>query len=641
MTQLTFGPQTTTELAAGASREWLVTDGCGGYAMGTVSGLRTRRYHGLLVVATAPPGGRMLALASLDAVLVLGDRRVPLATHRWADGALAPTGHHHLAAFSLADGVPRWRWQVGEVVLERELACAHGRPGVAITHRLLSAGGGVRLELEALCTWRDVHGERAAGATPELPRTADGFVFEDRYRVSGPGFVPDGTWYLGVHHDEEAARGLTATEDLFHAGRFVAELGIGEVAEVRAWADDLADELPPATAMVDAARRRAGALLVGADADPGDPIDQQLVLAADAFIVDGPTVVAGYPWFGEWSRDTMISYEGLFLSTGRAEEGRALLARAAAGLSEGMLANTADTGQLEYNTVDGTLWFVHALGRHVAATGDTDLAAALLPGLRGIVDHHVHGTRFGIGVDPADGLLRQGAAGVALTWMDARIDGTPVTPRHGKPIEVNALWVNALTTTALLAELLGEDAADLHALAGRAATTLRRRFVVEGDVLDVVDGPEGDDRSLRPNQLLAVSLPYAPLDDRAVVERCARALLTPLGLRSLAGDDADYLGRHRGDGATRDRAYHQGTVWPWLVGPFVDAALRTGVEVGAVLEPFERHLADWGVGAVSETADGDPPHHATGAPFQAWSVAELLRVRRALYDRTPRRRSER
>jgi len=636
VTAPTFGTQTTTSRLAGASREWLVADGLGGYAMGTVAGLRTRRYHGLLVVTTDPPGGRMLALASLDPVLVLGDRRVALATHRWADGTLAPTGHHHLAAFTLTDGVPRWSWQVGEVVVEREIASAHGRPAVAITHRLLAADGPVQLELEALCTWRDVHGERSAGATPELTRTGDGFVFEDRYRVAGPGFVPDGAWYLGVHHDEEAARGLLATEDLFRAGRFVAELRAGEVAEVRAWADDLADEPPPATTVVDAARERARALLTRAGADRRDRIDQQLVLAADAFVVDGPTVVAGYPWFGDWSRDTMIAYEGLFLTTGRAEEGRQLLERAATGLSRGMLANTADTGQLEYNTVDGTLWFVHAVARHVAVTADTDLAASLLPSLRSIVDHHVAGTRFGIRVDPTDGLLSQGEAGVALTWMDARIAGVPVTPRHGKPIEVNALWVNAVTATALLAELVGQDATDLHALAERASEGVRRRFVADGHLLDVVDGPEGDDPAVRPNQLLAISLPHAPIAEREAVARCGRALLTPLGLRSLATDDPAFLGRHRGDGAARDRAYHQGTVWPWLLGPYVDACLRTGLDVSAVLGPLERHLSDWGVGSVSETADGAAPHHATGAPFQAWSVAEVLRVRRRLQREGPR-----
>jgi predicted glycogen debranching enzyme len=326
----------------------------------------------------------------------------------------------------------------------------------------------------------------------------------------------------------------------------------------------------------------------------------------------------------------MTSYEGLFLSTGRAEEGRAALRRAAATLSEGMLANTADTGTLEFNTVDGTLWFAHALGRHVDVTGDEDLGAELAPALSDIVERHLAGTRFGIGVD-ADGLLRGGQAGWALTWMDARIDGVPVTPRIGKPVEVNALWIQTLA----LADRLGRN--DRSRSAHRAArTAFLERFVrFDGSgLVDLVDGPGGDDASLRPNQLLAVSLPAGPLAGaadveiaRTVVEACA-PLLTPLGLRSLAPDDPAFLPRHRGNPAERDRAYHQGTVWPWLIGPYVDAARRVGVPPDDLLEGLVAHLRDWGLGSVSETADGAAPHAATGCPFQAWSVAELLRVRR-------------
>jgi len=304
-----------------------------------------------------------------------------------------------------------------------------------------------------------------------------------------------------------------------------------------------------------------------------------------------------------------------------------VLLTSASTVSEGMLANTADTGTLEYNTVDGTLWFVHAVDRHVAVTGDTELGNEVAPVLRQIVDHHLAGTRFGISVDPADGLLRQGAEGWALTWMDARIDGVPVTPRAGKPVEVNALWLRAL-------DVVGRLAQDSRCgpLRERAATSFVARFVGPdgAGLLDVVDGPAGDDASLRPNQLLAVSLPGGPLDGstaRTVVETCSRSLLTPLGLRSLDPTDPRYRPLHRGGPADRDAAYHQGTVWPWLIGPYVDAALGAGVACDGVLEGLEGHLADWGLGSVSETADGAAPHAATGCPFQAWSVAELLRVR--------------
>jgi len=634
MTTLRFGPGVCGDLAEAARREWLVTDGLGGFAMGTVAGLRTRRYHGLLVVATRPPIGRQLALAGLDPELVIGDARVRLGTSEWAGGAIDPTGHRLLASFAVVDGTPTWRWQVGDVVLESSVATVRGRPAVAVTYRLL-AGGPVRLEVGALCTWRDVHGERFAGGDPDVTATADGFVFESRYRVQGPGFEPGGAWYRGAWAREEAARGLNAAEDLWHAGRFSAGLRQGETTGVTAWADRLEDAPGPAESIADAARQRSRRLSAAAV----DDTTRLLTLAADQFVVEptaaaGPTVVAGYPWFGDWSRDTMTSYEGLFLATGRTEEGRRLLRAAATTLSEGMLANTADAGGTEYNTVDGTLWFLHAVARHVERTGDTDLAAELAEPLEGIVAHHVAGTRFGIGVDPADGLLRQGAEGWALTWMDARVDGRPVTRRAGKPVEVNALWVNGLAGLGRLLTGAGRDAAAVSSLHDRAKAGFLRRFVRAdaGGSPDVVDGPDGDDASLRPNQLLAVSLPDGPLaDDRHAAGSVLRActpLVTPLGLRSLDPADQRFLPAHRGDPGGRDRAYHQGTVWPWLTGPYADAARRCGQDPSPVLDGLAAHLGEWGLGSVSETADGAAPHAATGCPFQAWSVAELLRITR-------------
>jgi predicted glycogen debranching enzyme len=342
--------------------------------------------------------------------------------------------------------------------------------------------------------------------------------------------------------------------------------------------------------------------------------------------------VAGYPWFGEWSRDLMTSYEGLYLATNRDGEGRQVLLTSAGTVSEGMLANTADTGTLEYNTVDGTLWFVHAVGRHVSVTGDADLGHEVASVLDQIVDHHLGGTRYGISVDPSDGLLRQRAEGWALTWMDARIDGVPVTPRAGKPVEVNALWLRSLEVIADLTE----DAATrdrCSSLHEQASESFARRFPRPGGagLYDVVDGPDGDDPSLRPNQLLAISLAGSALDAdtaRAVVDVCSRELLTPLGLRSLGPDDPRYQPHHRGSPAERDSAYHQGTVWPWLLGPYVDAAKQVGLTTDGLLDGIQAHLGDWGLGSVSETADGAAPHTATGCPFQAWSVAELLRISR-------------
>ncbi|KUL39124.1 amylo-alpha-1,6-glucosidase [Actinoplanes awajinensis] len=620
MRPITFGPQVCTDLAAGATKEWLVADGVGGYAMGTVAGLRTRRYHGLLVVAGLTPASRMLGLAALDAVVTLrSGARVRLGCHEWAGGAIEPQGHTLLSSFALIDGVPRWRWRIGAVVIEREIAAVHGRPAVAVVHRLI-AGGPVDLAVEALCTWRDAHADRS-GFALATTATADGCVVEQAYRIAGPGFASAGELFQAVRYREEAARGLHDQEDLWYAGSFHAALTRpGQVAEIAAWAGDLDDPPPPAVTAVDAARARNRAVV--AAAAPADSTEAALALAADAFVVrtrTGPDVVAGYPWFGAWSRDTMIAYEGLFLATGRAELGRELLRSYAATLSEGMLANTADTGSVEYNTVDGTLWFLHATGRHVATTGDTDLAAELLPALTAVIEHHLAGTRYGIVADPVTGLLTQGAPGEALTWMDARVDGVPVTARAGQAVEVNALWINGLASVGAL------GSAAFEPLLGRARDSFARSFrSLSGMLQDVVG-----DHTLRPNQLFAWSLPYAPLrPDAAVLTRIGAALLTPMGLRSQAPGSTGYHGRHRGTSAERDTAYHTGTVWPWLTGAYAGAWHRLGAEVPDVFADAEAHLTEYGLGSISETAEGDAPHAGTGCPFQAWSVAEQLRARK-------------
>ncbi len=620
-----FGPGVCGSLDEGTRREWLVPDGCGGYAMGTVGGLRTRRYHALLVASQDPPAQRRVALASLDPVLELPSGAVVrLGVHEWASGAIAPDGYTYLERFDLTDGLPRWRWRIGDTVLERELAMVAGRPALGVVHRLLS-GGPVRLTLDALCTWRDAHGERYASGPPlAMEPTADGVIVEGGYRLAGPDWRPAGEWYLGARLREEAERGLAAQEDLWLAGRFGADLAEpGATLEVRAWAGDLSAPPPPAREIVVAAHERAKRVV--AAARPADEVDAALALAADAFVIKGagvPDIVAGYPWFGAWSRDTMISYEGLFLSTNRAEEGRRLLLGYAQTLSEGMLANTADTGAAEYNTIDGTLWFVHAIGRHVALTGDTDLGQELLPALDGIVAAHVDGTRFGIRVDPNDGLLSGGLPGYALTWMDACVDGVGVTPRIGKPVEVNALWINAL---GVLGDLRGDDGGPMF----QAATkSFRSAFPAPtGWLYDVIDGVP--DPALRPNQLLAYSLPHAPLYGQRHSSAIDANLVSPLGLRSLSPTEPGYRPRHRGGSAARDHAYHQGTVWPWLFGPYADALVASGRPATELFAGIAAHLSESGLGSISETADGDRPHATTGCPFQAWSVAEVLRARRA------------
>jgi predicted glycogen debranching enzyme len=630
--RIAFGRAVCGSLPESAAREWLVTDGLGGYASGTVAMLQTRRYHGLLMVPTTPAGAsRMLGLSAIDAVVVVGDRRIRLATHEWAGGAVDPRGYEYLSGFDLDDGVPRWRYDLGAVQVEVELAMSHGASGVGVVYRLRA--GEAHLEATPLCTWRDQHSERFAAGDPHVEATPSGFVVESAYRVDGPGYRPGGAWYRGVHHREEAARGLGADEDLWAAGTFMADLHAGEALSISASAD-LGMPQPDPVTLVATARARAQTLAARSEG-ARDDIDRILVTAADRFVVQtptGPTAVAGYPWFGEWSRDLFTSYEGLFLCTGRADEGRGVLTRAAGTVSDGMLANTADVGALEYNTVDATLWFLHAVGRHVAHTGDVDLVAEVADTVTAILTAHRAGTRFGIAVDPETGLLRSGAPGWALTWMDARVDGQPVTPRAGFPVEIQALWVNGLATSADILGRVGRPADEWEALRQKALFGFRRLFPVGPTGLpDVVDHAGAVSNEMRPNQLLAVSLPNGPARDpeivEAVIRACRRDLLTSVGLRTLAPSSPTYIGRHRGSPADRDRAYHQGTVWPWLIGPYANAVRRSGGDPSGVLDGLELHLGEFGLGSVSETLDGDEPHAATGCPFQAWSVAELIRAR--------------
>jgi predicted glycogen debranching enzyme len=453
--------------------------------------------------------------------------------------------------------------------------------------------------------------------------------------VRGDGWTPGGEWYRSARLREEAARGLSDTEDLWAAGAFDVDLAVGEAHLLTATAERV-DPVCPADEIVSRARSRARGLVLAA-ADTTDNETSLLVIAADQFIthVDGsPGVIAGYPWFGAWSRDTMTSYEGLFICTRRFDEGRALLIRAAETVSQGMLANTADTGTLEYNTADASLWFLHAVGRHLGVTDDDSLAESVADAVDEIVERHIAGTRYGIGMDPVDSLLVQGVDGVALTWMDARIEGRPVTPRTGKAVEINALWINGLRVAADLRRRLGRSHELWDELADTASLSFLAQFVRPDGLglFDVVDGP-GLDWSIRPNQLLAASLPWGPGAPRSTVEVCRDHLLTPIGMRSLSPDDDAYTGAHRGGPHERDAAYHQGTVWPWLLGPYVDAAIAHGIAVEGLddVDALGLHLREWGLGSVSETADGRQPHLATGCPFQAWSVAEALRLRR----RTP------
>ncbi|MGI5242827.1 amylo-alpha-1,6-glucosidase [Dactylosporangium sp. CA-139066] len=625
---MTFGPHACTTPASFES-EWLLTDGLGGYATGTIAGLRTRRYHALLVTPD-----RHVALAALDPVLsVPGRAPIRLATHEWGSGALDPSGFAFLESFEIIESVPRWRWRVGEYVLEREIAMTYGRNAVAVVHRLVAAppSGQARLTLTALCTWRDADSERFSSG-PALETGA--------YRLDGPAWKPVGEWYLDAYYREEAARGLNPVEDLYAAGTFEGTLRVGADLTVTACSGDLETPLPAGPAVVDAARRRARRLVRQAGAR--DAADRLLVLAADQFIVAGddgaPAVIAGYPWFGSYLRDTMTAYEGLFLHTGRAAEGRQLL-RAHADLGARMRSR-------ELKDADGPLWYIHAVERHVARTNDTDLAQELLPAVEAVVAAYTKGTRDGVTVDPLDGLLALDAEHAGGTWMNAVFPRGPVTPRDGKPVELNALWANALGAVAALRERCGRDASVVHARRDAVKAQFVKRFrAPDGWLYDLVDAgpapyPKGgsgvhDDSVLRPNQLLAFSLPYAPAADEphlrdAVLRAVGAELFTPLGLRTLAASEYGYSGVHRGGVVARDTAYHQGTVWPWWLGPYTDALCAAGRPVDALLGGIEGHLGECGLGSVSEIAEGDAPHRATGAPFSARSVAAFLHARAAI-----------
>ncbi|MEQ1803511.1 MAG: amylo-alpha-1,6-glucosidase [Gammaproteobacteria bacterium] len=634
---------------AAAGREWLVTNGLGGYASGTVAGAATRRYHGLLVAALEPPLGRTVLVAGLDVYADYQGRTHALTAQEYTGGTVHPDGYRHTEAFMLNGGMPVWTFSLGDARITQSVWMGQGANTTYVRFRLESGSGPVRLRLSPLCTWRDYHTQLRGGWQPGATAVPDGvridaFPAARPYRVlcAGSTCEPRGDWFWLFHHRQEAERGLDSTEDLFRPCEFVVDLTVGGETTLICTAEG-GDIEAPAIALAADQRRRAD-LLQPMLREPGWV--RQLALAADQFIVSrstgagdaGATVIAGYHWFGDWGRDTLIALPGLTLPTGRADVAARILRTYAAHVSEGMLPNRfPDSGAApEYNTADATLWYFHALDACWRATGDDGLLQELWPRLIEIVDWHLRGTRFGIGADPADGLLRAGLPGTQLTWMDAKVGNWVATPRVGKPVEINALWHHALVVMSRFGEQLGDVALArrYESLAARVRESFGRRYWCgdRGHLYDVIDGPGGDDASLRPNQILAVALPSALLDEHqaaAVVAACQRELLTPMGLRTLSPRDPAYAGQYTGGPVQRDAAYHQGTVWPWLLGPFALAHYRVHgrrAEARALLAGIGSHLAEAGVGSISEIFDGDAPHRPRGCIAQAWSVAEVLRA---------------
>jgi predicted glycogen debranching enzyme len=650
---LDFGRVACSDLRFSGEREWLVTNGIGGYASGTVSGVLTSRYHGLLIAALQPPVGRTLLVTKFDELAVYAGETFSLFADRWVGGRVEPGGYEHLERFRLEGTVPVWTFCCGDAQLEKRLWMQPGANRTYIRYELLRGSASMALSVKAVVNYRDHHGNTHLDTQP-IPLRAEAVAHGLRifgldkgvpYYILSDRAMPAvrHEWYQGYFLTVEEGRGLDPVDDNLCAGLLEVTLEPGGSVTFVA-TTDAETNLDSVTAYA-ARKAYESALLEQAEQtlpDAPAPI-RQLVLAADQFVVrrelpgdpDGRSVIAGYPWFSDWGRDTMITLPGLTLATGRPEVAERILRTFGFYADRGMLPNRfPDEGQApEYNTVDATLWYFEAIRAYHAATGDTNLVRDLFPILRDIVDWHVRGTRYQIQVDPADGLVYAGEPGVQLTWMDAKVDDWVVTPRIGKPVEVNALWYNALCVMAEFARLLGEPPEGCEAQADKARAGFARFWNKEaGYCYDVVDGPDGNDPALRPNQLFAVSLPHSPLtpeQQKSVVDACARHLLTSHGLRSLAPGHPEYHGRFSGDRRTRDGAYHQGTVWGWLIGPFASAHLKVYHDPAlapSFLWPLIHELDAHCVGSLSEVFDGDPPHRPGGCIAQAWSMAEVLRV---------------
>ena len=651
------------------SREWLLTNGLGGYATGTIAGVATRRYHGLLIAALPAPHGRTMMLNHLAEQVRLPDGSlVRFGGSEWADKSLEMHGTGHLKEFRLDMGLPIWRYEVGGVVLEKQVLLVHRQNTVHIHYRLAEGDGPVRLWLQPSLHFRP----HDAPVSSKLPATHVLTAVEGRYEISDRSDLPplrltlhgqraaftlEGKRTPQILYRIEASRGYESTGDLWSPGYFRIDLAKGQdatlVASTEPW--DAIQALSPADAE-EAERVRVGRLVAQAPPKAREGLAGELVLAADQFIItpagrvedaararaagdEVRTVIAGYHWFTDWGRDTMISLEGLTLCTGREREAGYILRTFAHYIRDGLIPNLFPEGAKEglYHTADATLWFFHAAHRYLQATGDRATLQLMLPKFREVIDHHLRGTRFGIGVDPADGLLRQGQQGYQLTWMDAKVGDWVVTPRRGKAVEINALWYNALRLFEGWLREEGDEAGakEIAGHADRAGASFNRRFwnADKGYLFDVVDGEQGDDPACRPNQVFAISLDHPVLDRRRwapVLQVVREQLVTPVGLRSLAPGHPDYKPRYDGDLRARDAAYHQGTVWAWLAGAFVDAWLKVhpGDQAGAreFLSGFSHHLSEACIGSISEIFDAEKPYTPRGCIAQAWSVAEVLRA---------------
>lgn len=658
--QIEFGSEICADLTVAEQREWLVTNGIGGFASGTISGNPTRRYHGLLIAAFHPPVGRTQLVAKVEETASYDGTKYALAANRWVGGAVEPRSYVHLQSFRLEGTVPVWQFAIGDALLEKRIWMQHGENTTYVQYSLMRGAQDLGLSIKVLVNYRDYHSSTHAGNwqmnVGTVPNGVQVLAFEGavlfRLLSNDGNWEAQHEWHRDCFLLQEKYRGLDDHEDHLHAASFTAQLSPTHSITLVFTTESKA-RLDGATALARHKEREAQLLNAwqrrNPAASPGaPPWVAQLVLAADQFVVkrslpgaaDGRSILAGYPWFGDWGRDTMIALPGLTLATGRPEIAKQILLSFAPYVDRGMLPNNFSDGggHPDYNTVDAAFWYFEAVRQYYEVTQDKQALAQLFPVLLQIIDAHLKGTRYNIHVDESDGLLYAGEPGVQLTWMDARVNGPEVTPRIGKPIEVNALWHNALKTIASLAPIVGKSSGPFLKMATAAEQNFQKFWNPSGGYCnDVIDAPGiGVDLTLRPNQILAVSLPNSPLtaeQQKCVVDTCSRQLLTRHGLRSLDPRDAHYQGHYGGRPALRDGAYHQGTVWGWLLGPFVLAHFRVyGDRKGAVsfLEPLGKQIHSHGVGTLSEIFDGDPPFTPRGCIAQAWTVAETLRAWLAL-----------
>lgn len=661
---LSFGREICGHLSSAEQREWLVTNGLGGYACGTVAGMLTRHYHGLLVAALQPPVERVFLLAKLDEQVEYGRQRYDLSCDRKSDGSVT-SGFRLIEHFTLKGTTPAWTFACADAQLEKQIWMQPGANTTYVRYTLKRAQAPLTLRLTALVNYRDHGAETTAGDWPGQTETMTNGLKFTAHQQATPLYllsteakaIPTGDWRRGYRLAIARDRGLPPSDDHYAAGDFEARLEPGSSVTL------VASTEPQPELSGDWARRdrdlHERQLLerwqkFSPQPEPPNWI-AQLVLAADQFIVyrplaggeSGQTVIAGYPWFTDWGRDTMIALPGLTLATGRPDIAHTLLKTFAQYLDRGMLPNVfPDVGETPiYNTVDAILWYFEAVRTYYSATQDKALLETLFPALDEVIDWHRRGTRYNIHLDPKDHLIYAGEAGVQLTWMDAKVDDWVVTPRIGKPVEISALWHNALLCMVQFSEILGKSPEPYQQMAEQTQKGFQRFWnPAKGYCYDLLDTPDGNDDSLRPNQIFALSLTLnaqssllTPEQKRAIVDVCAQQLLTSYGLRSLAPNHRDYHSHYIGDRYQRDGAYHQGTVWGWLIGPFIDAHYQVYQDRRLALsffQPMADHLSGGCIGNLSEIFDGEAPHQPRGTYAQAWTVAEVLRTWTQLQQRS-------